>query len=128
MAKHIIYLKEGAEATFSMSQRILTHHGEVLLSHPPQPGDDSKRTMQHVHQMLAQKVTQFECWNIRMESMQKRMENVINLVWGPGFFSLIFPPFFSFFPLLTPRAHAKRYCSPPPPLALGEKCNMRYYD
>lgn len=80
MAKHIIYLKEAAEATFSMSQRILTHHGEVLLSHPPQAGDDSKRTMQRVHQMLAQKVTQFECSKIRMESMQKRMENVINLV------------------------------------------------
>lgn len=82
MAKHIIYLKEAAEATFSMSQRILTHHGGVLFSHPPQPGDDTRRTMQRVHQMLAQKMTQFESWKIRMESMQKRMENVINLVCG----------------------------------------------
>lgn len=110
MAKHIIYLEEAAEATFAMSQRILTHHGEVLLSHPPQPGDDTRRTMQRVHQMLAQKVTQFECWKIRMESMQKRMENVINLVRG-----------FILSPLFFPPERAKKILRP-----LILKCNVRY--
>lgn len=90
MAKYIIYLKESAEATFSMSQRMLTHHDKVLLAHPRQPGDDVKRATQRVHQMLAQKVTQFECWKIRMKSMQKRMDNVINLV--REFYSLSPPP------------------------------------
>lgn len=102
MAKHIIYLKEAAEATFSMSQRILTHHGGVLLAHPPQPGDDVKMATQRVHQMLAQKVTQFECWKIRMESMQKRMENVINLVRRS--YSLSFPS--------PSQPGAKTYCAP----------------
>lgn len=91
MAKHIIYLKEAAEATFSMSQHILTHHDKVLLAHPRQSGDDAKMATQRVHQMLAQKVTQFECWKIRMDSMQKRMENVINLVRG-SLSSLFSPP------------------------------------
>lgn len=111
MAKHIIYLKEAAEATFSMSQRILTQHGKVLLSHPPQAGDDSKRTMQRVDQMLAQKVTQFECSKIRMESMQKRMENVINLVCTiRGVF-----PFFNFpLPPLTPESAQKKKILRPP--------------
>lgn len=99
MAKHIIFLKEAAEATFSMSQCILNHHDKVLLAHPHQSGD-VKMATQRVHQMLAQKVTQFECWKIRMNSMQKRMENVINLVRGP--YSLSF---------LSPQG-AKRYCAP----------------
>ena len=30
--------------------------------------------------MLSQKVTQFEVWKLRMESMDRRMGNVINLV------------------------------------------------
>ena len=36
--------------------------------------------MQLIHQMLSQKVTQFEVWKVQMESMDKRMGNVINLV------------------------------------------------
>lgn len=36
--------------------------------------------MQLIHQMLSQKVTQFEVSKLRMESMDKRMQNVINLV------------------------------------------------
>ncbi|MCJ1270366.1 hypothetical protein MMC22_010262 [Lobaria immixta] len=77
MAKHIIYLKEGSEATLLMAQRLHQHHKE-LLARPPQ-GDSSKSTMELVHQMLSQKVTQFEAWKLRMESMDKRMQNVINL-------------------------------------------------
>ena len=78
MAKHIIFLKEASEAALLMAQRLHEHHKE-LLTGPPQ-GDNAKPTMQIVHQMLSQKVTQFEVWKVRMESMDKRMENVINLV------------------------------------------------
>lgn len=78
MAKHIIFLKEASEAALLMAQRLYQHHGE-LLDNPPQ-GDSSKSTMRLVHQMLSQKVTQFEVWKLQMESMDKRMENVINLV------------------------------------------------
>lgn len=78
MAKHIIFLKESSEAALLMAQRLYQHHQE-LLAKPPQ-GDSSKAAMQLVHQMLSQKVTQFEVWKLRMESMEKRMENVINLV------------------------------------------------
>lgn len=81
MAKHIIFLKEASEAALLMAQRLYQHHQE-LLDKPPQ-GNSSKSTMQLVHQMLSQKVTQFESWKLRMESMDKRMANVINLVRIP---------------------------------------------
>lgn len=78
VAKHIIFLKESSEATLLMAQRLYQHHQE-LLAQPPQ-GNNSKSTMQLIHQMLSQKVTQFEVSKLRMESMDKRMQNVINLV------------------------------------------------
>ncbi|MCJ1470845.1 hypothetical protein MMC07_009492 [Pseudocyphellaria aurata] len=78
VAKHIIFLKEAAEAALLMAQRLYQHHQE-LLDGPPQ-GGSAKSTMQLVHQMLSQKVTQFEVWKLQMESMNARMENVINLV------------------------------------------------
>lgn len=78
MAKHIIFLKEAAEAALLMAQRLYQHHQE-LLDRPPQ-GGNSTPTMQLVHQMLSQKVTQFEVWKLQMESMDARMGNVINLV------------------------------------------------
>ncbi len=78
MAKHIIYLRESSDGTFLMAKRLQDHHKE-LMEAPPQ-GNGSKATVRFVHQMLAQKVAQFEGWKLRMESMEKRMANVINLV------------------------------------------------
>ena len=80
MAKHIIFLKEGAEAALLTAQRLCEHHKE-LLTEPPQ-GDSAKPLMRFVHQMLLQKVTQFEGWKLRMASLEQRMQNVINLVRG----------------------------------------------
>lgn len=78
VAKHIIYLKENSEAATMTVSHLKTFHGE-LLNHPPQ-GQDAMPAMQMTSQMLAQKSVQFEVWELRMTSLQQRMQNIINLV------------------------------------------------
>ena len=78
MAKHILHLKEGSAA----GQLIMAHFGKFhqeLQKQPPQ-GEAARHTMRSTGQMLAQKAVQFEVWDLRMTSLQQRMQNVINLV------------------------------------------------
>ena len=78
MAKHIIYLKEGSDA----ASLTLSHLGEFhqeLRKQPPQ-GHGAIPTMRLTSQMLKHKAVQFEVWNLRMTSLEKRMQNIINLV------------------------------------------------
>lgn len=78
MAKHIIYLKEGAEAALLTTSHLREFHNE-LLKQPPQ-GPDTLPIMNLASQMLAQKAVQFEVWKLRMTSMEQRIQNIINLV------------------------------------------------
>ena len=78
MAKHIIYLKEGSEAALLTSSHLLEFHQE-LLKQPPQ-GEDAIPTMRLTNQMLKQKAVQFEVWKLRIASLERRVQNVINLV------------------------------------------------
>lgn len=78
MAKHIIYLKEGSEASMLTVSHLQTFHHEIT-EHPPQ-GQDAMPTMRLTSQMLAQKAVQFEVWKLRMTSLEQRMQNIINLV------------------------------------------------
>ena len=78
MAKHIIYLKEGSEAAALTVSHLQEFHQE-LMKQPPQ-GDDAIPTMRLTSQMLKQKAVQFEVWKLRMTSLEKRMQNIINLV------------------------------------------------
>lgn len=54
-----------------------------LLKRPPQE-QDAMPTMHMTSQMLAQKAVQFEVWKLRMTSLEKRMQNIINLVNIPA--------------------------------------------
>ena len=78
MAKHIIHLKEGSDAA-AMTMGHLQKSHEELLKQPPQ-GQDAMPTMRLTSQMLAQKAVQFEVWKLRVTSMERRMQNIINLV------------------------------------------------
>ncbi len=78
VAKHIIYLKEGAEAALLTTSHLQTFHDE-LLKQPPQ-GPDTLPIMQLASRMLAQKAVQFEVWKLRMTSLEQRIQNIINLV------------------------------------------------
>lgn len=77
IAKHIMFLKEGAEAASKTLSHLETFH-KGLRENPPQR-HDALHTMQMTGQMLAQKSVQFEVWNLRMASLQQRMQNIINL-------------------------------------------------
>ena len=78
MAKHIIHLKEGSDAA-ELTMTHLQNFHEELLEQPSQRSD-AKATMRLTNQMLAQKAVQFEVWKLRMTSLEKRMQNIINLV------------------------------------------------
>jgi len=78
MAKHIIYLKEGAEAAILTTSHVQAFHHE-LLKQPPQ-GPDSLPIMHLASQMMEQKAVQFEVWKLRMTSLEQRIQNIINLV------------------------------------------------
>ncbi|KAG7001424.1 hypothetical protein G7Y79_00031g065390 [Physcia stellaris] len=77
MAKHIIYLKEGADAAILILSHLQKFH-EKLLARPPQ-GDEALPIMHLTDQMLGQKAVQFEVWQLRMASTEQRMQNIINL-------------------------------------------------
>ena len=74
MAKHIIHLKEGAEAALSTSRLLLEHHEKLCIK------DSENETFELVHQQLRQKVVQFEVWKLQISSLKARMQNIINLV------------------------------------------------
>ena len=83
MAKHIIYLKEGCDAAALTVSHLQDFHQE-LLQQPPQ-GHDAIPATRRTNQMLKQKAVQFESWKLRIISLEKRMQNIINLVRsGPG--------------------------------------------
>lgn len=50
------------------------------LSKQPPQGHHAIPTMRLTGQMLGQKAVQFEVWKLRMTSLEKRIQNVINLV------------------------------------------------
>ena len=78
MAKHIIYLKEGADAAALTMGHLQEFHQELLKELPQ--GQDAMPTMRLTSQMLAQKAVQFEVWKLRVTSLEQRMQNIINLV------------------------------------------------
>lgn len=78
MAKHIIYLKEGADAASLTTSHLQAFHQELLKQLPQ--GSDALPIMHLASQMLAQKAVQFEVWKLRMTSLEQRMQNIINLV------------------------------------------------
>ena len=78
MAKHIIYLREGADAAALTMGHLQTFHRELLQQSPQ--GQEVMPTMRLTSQMLSQKAVQFEVWKLRITSLEQRMQNIINLV------------------------------------------------
>lgn len=78
IAKHITHLKEGADAASLTMSHLQKFHQE-LVGAPPQ-GPDTVPFIRLTDQMLKQKAVQFEVWQLRMASLEKRMQNIINLV------------------------------------------------
>lgn len=78
MAKHIIHLKEGADAA-SLTMGHLQKFHQELIKEPPQ-GQGALPAMRLASQMLGQKAVQFEVWKLRINSLEQRMQNIINLV------------------------------------------------
>ncbi|KAL9126193.1 MAG: hypothetical protein Q9217_004722 [Psora testacea] len=73
LAKHIIHLREGADAILSTAQRLVDHHEQLVIEDP------KNKTKRLVHQRLKQKLVQFEVWTFQVSSLKQRMSNVINL-------------------------------------------------
>lgn len=76
VAKHIIYLQESCDATALIVQKVLAHskllHGKA--------SDESKLAMENTFGMLTQVETGFETLNLRLRSLDRRMQGVIALV------------------------------------------------
>ena len=78
IAKHIIHLRESSQALASTTSHLQEFHRK-LLNDPPQ-GQDATAATKLADQMLSQKAVQVDVWKLRMESLEKRIQNVINLV------------------------------------------------
>ena len=78
VAKHFVFFREASEAVHSTVKGICAQH-KKLLADPPQ-GAYSKQITEEVDLLLSQKATQYEVLTLRAASMEKRMQNIINLV------------------------------------------------
>lgn len=81
MSKHIIYLKEGAEALDLTMTHMKAFH-QRILENPPQ-GAAAQSLTRLTHDTLNQTAVQVEVWKLRMNSLERRIQNIINLVGGP---------------------------------------------
>lgn len=104
IAKHIIYLKEGSDAALAATRGLAAHHARLMTtmtsesSHnitslPPSTATTSVNnipptqiplstlvhTMSTTHSLLEHKIQLYESTNIRLVSLEKRMNNLINL-------------------------------------------------
>jgi hypothetical protein len=76
VAKHIVYLQESCDATSLIVQKVLAHF-KLLQS---KASDENKVLMETTWGMLTQVETSFETVNLRLRSLDRRMQSVIALV------------------------------------------------
>jgi hypothetical protein len=79
VAKHIIYLKEGSDAILLTVENMLAHHKYLL----EMAGPSSTEAMEATQFRLKYKQGLFHSVNLRLRSLEKRMQNIINLVGSP---------------------------------------------
>lgn len=77
MAKHIIHLKEGADA-LSLTMGHISNFHKQLVEQPPQ-GATALPFTRLTHQTLSQIAVSVEVWKLRVASLERRMQNIINL-------------------------------------------------
>ena len=78
VAKHFVFFTGASDAVHSTVKGICAQHKKILAD-PPQ-GAYSKQITEEVDLLLSQKATQYEVLTLRAASMEKRMQNIINLV------------------------------------------------
>ena len=77
VAKHIIHLKESSSAAYSVANRICERHGKIMIKSQ----DASASELMHgVEGLLQHKLSLLEGCNLRVQSMESRAQNIINLV------------------------------------------------
>lgn len=76
VAKHIVFLQESCDATYLIVQKVVAHF-KLLQS---KASDDNKAFMESTWGMLTQVETGFETINLRLRSLDKRMQSIIALV------------------------------------------------
>lgn len=79
MAKHIIYLKEGSDAILLTVENMLAHHKYLL----DMVGPSGTKAMEATQFRLKYRQGLFHSVNLRLRSLEKRMQNIINLVGSP---------------------------------------------
>ncbi|KAJ5115935.1 hypothetical protein N7456_000283 [Penicillium angulare] len=77
--KHIIFLQEGSEAILLTLNAFTICHQKSLGC----ASDDEKAAAQATHDALLQVETGFQAVNLRIKSLEKRMQNIISLVSQP---------------------------------------------
>lgn len=77
MAKHIIFLKEGSEAILATLTSILAYHEELFQITGSDPAAQIAKATQTA---LAYQKELFRSVSLRIASLDRRMQNVINLV------------------------------------------------
>ncbi|KAJ5779486.1 hypothetical protein N7457_007206 [Penicillium paradoxum] len=75
VAKHIVYLQESCDATSLIVQKVIAH-SELLQG---KASDGDKEIMECTRGMLTQVETSFETVNLRLRSLDRRMQSVIAL-------------------------------------------------
>lgn len=78
VSKHILFLQESAEATMLTLQKISWHHQQILEDVP----DGDRHATEMAQGMLTHAETQFQSISLRLKSLEKRMDNIIALVWS----------------------------------------------
>lgn len=77
--KHIIFLIEGSEAISLTLNAFALRHQKILGS----ANDNERAAAQATHNALLQVETGFQAVNLRLKSLEKRMQNIISLVCQP---------------------------------------------
>lgn len=77
IAKHIIHLKESSSAAYSTADHIYEQHRELIAQ--PQ-GAHTSKVMRNVQRLLRHKLSLLEGSRLRVQSMENRVQNTINLV------------------------------------------------
>lgn len=77
MAKHIIFLQESAESIESTASMILNHHQTLMEG---SNHSSIHQPVENVQEMLSHVTVQFQSVGLRLKAVEKRMQNMIELV------------------------------------------------
>lgn len=77
LAKHVIYLRESSHAAWATANHICERHYRLLVQ---QEKSQQAHLTQSIHTLLQHKLGLFEVCKLRVETLDSRLKNTINLV------------------------------------------------